>query len=248
MKKLLNLESKFVFMAGLLLVLPASSVRAQAPALPQMQRSINVQGEAHGEFEPDQAVISFSVATRDKVLAEAKKRNDVTLEKLLAVTQKYGIAKEKVVTSSVYIAPEYDYTKQDRPQVVGYSVSRTMRITTKDLPREEELLSALIEAKIDQVNNVEFQLSEPEKHASEIRIKAFENAKARANALAEAAGSKLGPALYISMSGGMDMPHPSMAMMEMARSSNAADGVSVAPSMPGAIIIAETVNVTFGLE
>lgn len=267
MKKLLNSTA---FMPVLAVFLVFSSImplqaQVQMPLQAQVQavqpvpaagpgtpmRSISVQGQAQGEYEPDQAVISFSVVSHDKVLAEAKKANDQTLQKLVAVTQKYEIPKEKVVPSGVYISPEYNYntnTKNGRPQIVGYSVSRNMRITTKDLARQEELLSALIDVKIDQVNNVEFQLAEPEKFASQVRVKAFENAKARAAALAEAAGAKLGPALFITTNGGMNIPpHMPMPMMAMAERGMAKDA-SVAPSMPGAITMNETVDVTFALE
>ncbi len=228
----------------------AAVAPAATPAM-GIQRTISVQGEAKGDFEPDQAVLAFSVVSHDKVLAEAKRANDEMLEKVVAVTKQFDIPKEKVVPSGVYISPEYNYNAKrtnGRPQVVGYTVSRSLRITTKDLARQEPLLSALVDIKIDQVNNVEFGITDPEKTASELRVKAFANAKARAAALAEAAGAKLGPALIITTNGGMDMPRPMMPMMAMAKGMNMAEDASVAPSLPGSIALMETVNVTFALE
>ncbi|MBY0408342.1 MAG: SIMPL domain-containing protein, partial [Rickettsiales bacterium] len=72
-------------------------------------------------------------------------------------------------------------------------------------------------------------------------------AKARAEALAQAAGGKLGPVLSIDTGGGMNMPHPPMPMMAMARAGMEADA-SVAPSLPGAITMQEQVHVVFTLE
>lgn len=251
MKRLLNANVRLPIMAGLLAFSVSFGAFAQvaAPvAVASVQRSISVQGEAKGEFEPDQAMISFAVVSRDPQLNVAKKKNDEVLQRLVAVTQTFEIPKEKVVTSGVFISPEYNYNnKNNVPRIVGYHVSRNFSIVTKDIARQEELLSALIDVKIDQVNNVEFQLSDPEKRASELRVKAFENAKARAASLAEAAGAKLGPALLINTSGNMNMPQPPRMMMAMA-DAGMEKSASVAPTMPGAITMMETVSVTFALE
>jgi hypothetical protein len=231
--------------------MPALAQAPQPPekaALPAMPRSITVQGEAHEDFQPDQAVMSFSVVSRGKVLTDVKKTNDDTMNKLVQVTDKLGIAKEKVATSGVFVSPEYSYSnKQNVQTLVGYTVNRSMRVTLSDLTKQEPLLAAVLDIKIDQVNNVEFQLSDPEKFASAVRVKAFANAKARAAALAEAAGAKLGPALMISTTGDVAMPRPPMPMMAMAKSMDSGEA-SMAPSLPGVITLNETVTVTFGLE
>lgn len=229
---------------------PPALMHADVPPPPPLPpRMIAVVGMAKGEYEPDQAVISFSVTSRGKVLADTKKANDALLQQLKKVTEQYAVPKEKVVTSGVYISPEYNYGKQGNqpPQVVGYTVTRNMRITTKDLEKEEALLAALTDIKIDQVNNVEFQLSEPDKATTEVRIKAFNNAKAQAEALATAAGAKLGPAMSISTSGA-EVPRPVMPMMMAKAMAADAAAPSVAPSMPGAITLTETVEVSFALQ
>ncbi len=264
MKELLKAVKQLPLMVGFAAVFLAFPVVAQAdappgpppaeappppppPPPPKIMRSISVVGEAQGEYDPDQAVISFAVASHGKVLADTKKNNDEMMGRLQGVTEKFAIPKEKVVASGVFIAPEYDYSrKHERPQVVGYSVTRNMRVTTKDLSKEEELLSALTDIKIDEVNNVQFELSDPQKAGSEVRVRAFADAKAQALALAEAAGAKLGQVVSINTSGAVDMPRP-MPMMSMAKMASA-DAPSVAPSMPGAITVHETVNVTFSLE
>lgn len=251
MKKLLGNSAKPVAAAILLAALSGPALAQMPPPPPHAgQRSIHVQGEAKGEFEPDQAVIHFSVVSRDKALEAAKKANDATMQRVLAVTQSFDIPKEKVVTSGVYIAPEYHHRPNSgRPELRGYTVNRNLHVTIRDLSRQEALLSAIVDTKVDQVNHVEFQLSDPEKFASEVRVRAFANAKARAAALAEAAGAKLGPALVINTTGSMHMPHPPMPMMAMAERSMAADGApSVAPTLPGTITLQETVNVVFALE
>lgn len=214
------------------------------PALAE-GRSISVSGTAKEDVVPDQAVLSVSLVNRDKVLAEAKKQNDALAEKLVAIIRKFDIPKEKVTTSGLYINPEYNYP-DGKQQFVGYMVNRSLRITIDKIDNQEKILSALVDAKIDQVGGVEFQLSDPEAREGALRVKAFENAKAKAEALAKAAGSKLGAAITIATDGAV-MPPPGMPrpMMMAAKASMES---SVAPSLPGVITLQESVSVTFALE
>ena len=70
----------------------------------------------------------------------------------------------------------------------------------------------------------------------------------KAQALAKAAGAKLGHALTISTEG-VQTPMPPMPMMMKAeRMSMAASDMSVAPSLPGMVKLHESVHVVFALE
>lgn len=262
MKKLLSPRAAFLPAAASLLVFGgfAPPVQAQIPppiaaergsAPPQgarppmpMARSITVSGEAHEDFQPDMAMLNVTLSSRNAELAAAKKQNDQQVESLLEVVAKQRLPKEKVTTSNVYISPEYRYDKQGGQHLNGYAVSRNIRIELNDMSVQERLLGGLVQANISQVNGLDFQLSQPEKHAAALRTKAFQQARDKAAALAEAAGSRLGPPLQIQVGSAQPpMPRPMMAMaarMEM-------DAAPVAPSVPGAVMLQETVTVTFAL-
>ena len=215
--------------------------------LPRL-RTISVTGEAKDEVAPDQAVLSVSLVSKDKDLNTAKSNNDAMVERVVVIAKDHGITKGKLSTSNLYISPEYSFTNlpqgTGKQVLIGYIVSRSLRITIDDLSHEEMLLSAIVAAKVDQVNGVEFQLADKEAYTSKLRVKAFADAKAQATALAEAAGVKLGAPLTISTNGTMGiepMPFPRMMM-----ASKGAE--SVAPSLPGHITLQENVQVTFGIE
>jgi uncharacterized protein YggE len=77
----------------------------------------------------------------------------------------------------------------------------------------------------------------------------MQNAKAKAEALAVAAGVKLGKPFSIQASGGyMPPPMPMMRGAMMAMADGGMEKSSVAPSLPGMVEIRETVNVVFVLE
>jgi len=213
---------------------------AQMPPTPRM---ITVSGEASEQVAPDRAILTVSLVSKNRDLNITKRENDQMVEKLVAIAREFKIAKEKIATSGVYISPEYNYV-QNKQQFIGYTVNRTLRITMDDISIHERVLSAIVDAKIDQVNGVEFALADPEKLVKNVRVKAVENARAKAQALAEAAGTKLGQVMNISTvdSGVMLPPRPMTAMRaEMADS-------SVAPSLPGMIDLRESVTVSYALE
>ncbi len=219
-----------------------------ARAEPMMPRLISVSGEAKEEVAPDQAVLSGQLVSKAKQLAAAKQENDKLAERVLAVAKQFDIPKEKVSASNVYISPEYTYNnKTNKQELIGYIVTRNLSITMDKLEIHERVLSALIENGIEQVNGVSFSISNPEARMDKLRVKAVQNARARAQMLAEAAGAKLGKVFSINMVGStspqpmLRAPRAMMAKAEMADS-------SVAPSLPGMNTLSESVSVTFEME
>jgi uncharacterized protein len=236
MKRLLILSALLICAAG-------TNVFAQMSPMPHV---IAVSGEAEEQVAPDQATLSISLVNKNMDLAKAKQENDAMVERVVVIARDFKIPRSKIATSSLYISPEYNYDSNARkPQFMGYTVNRSLRITMDELEIHERVLSALVDAKVDQVGGVEFGLADREAHMEKVRIKAMENARAKAQTLAKAANVKLGPVINISTTGMPLMPPPMPMMRAMS-----ADMMekSVAPSLPGMVTLHETVQVTFGLE
>lgn len=244
MKKLLMITTGILWLSGQNLV--TQPVFADE-GLDDM-RHITVSGNSRDQFSPDQAILSMSLVTKDMDLRNAKHDNDEMVERLVKITRQYGVPLKNVKNSNVYISPQYQYRKNQERKLTGYQVSRQMRITMDSLDIHEKLLSAIVEAKIDRVNGIQFRLSKPEKHAMGLCVKAFENAKEKASVLAKAAGARLGKALVINTTGStVDMPRPPRPVMARAMMADSAES-SVAPSLPGMVELQESVTVSFALE
>lgn len=225
----------------------ASPAYAQSAA--PFLRSVSVSGEASEHVTPDQAILTATIVNKDPVLGVAKGQNDLQLERVLKLLQQYKIPNNKIQPSGMYVAPEYTYNpKNGEQRLMGYTVSRTLSITMDDVASSENILSALIDAKVSQIGGVEFTLKDREAKTAGVRAKAFANARARAQALADAAGAKLGRAITISTNGNTPYPPPPMPRMKMMAAAAAMEDTSVAPSLPGMVDITETVNVMFELE
>jgi uncharacterized protein YggE len=233
--------------AILAVFLTVASLPAMAADDDRPLRAITVSGEAKEEVAPDQAVLSGQILSKAKQLATAKLDNDKLAQRVYEITKKFEIPKEKIAASNVYISPEYNYNnKTNKQELIGYIVSRNLSITMEKLDVHEQLLSALVEAGIDQVNSVAFTIAKPEAREDALRVKAVQNAKARAEMLAGAAGAKLGKVITINMEGAYAPPVMPMRMMK----AEAAGGVanSSAPSLPGMNMMSQRVSVTFELE
>lgn len=240
----LRMKHLLVFFT-ILLAVPAF---AQVPPSP-MPPTLSITGEAKETVMPDQAILTASVVNHDKQLAVAKKNNDDQMEKVVKIAQEFNIPRSKITPSNLNINPEYIYNDKTRKQeMTGYVVSRTLRITMDKLDIHERVLSALVDANVDQVSGVEFSVANPDAISDRLRVKAMENAKTKATALAAAAGVKLGKPLSINAGGGyvppMPIPMARMAMMD----SGGAEKTSVAPSLPGMLDMRESVSVVFALE
>jgi uncharacterized protein YggE len=235
MKKLISIFAVFFSL---------STSYSYAQTTPPEPRSISVSGEAEEQAAPDQAVLSVSLISKNMDLTKAKQENDELVEKLVNIIHQYAIPKEKVSTSNVSIEPQYTYDN-GKQHMDGYAVSRALRITIDKIDQSERILASIVDAKIDQVNGLEFQLADQESHMDQVRVKAYANAKAKAETLAKAAGAKLGAPLFILADDAMPPPMRPMPRMAMAAMKQEA---SVAPSLPGMINMHASVSVTFELD
>lgn len=206
-------------------------------------RLIAVTGEAREEIVPDQAILSGQLVSKAKQLSAAKEENDKLVKRVLAIAKEFNLPKEKISASNVYITPDLVWDRAtQRQDKVGYIVSRNLTLTMDELAIHEKVLSALLENGIDQINGVNFTVADPEAQADKLRIKALQNARARAEMLAKAAGATLGKVIFISTNPAPAMQPP---VPMMARTLGMKQDV---PSLPGMVSLEESVAVTYELQ
>lgn len=120
-----------------------------------------------------------------------------------------------------------------------YSATNSVEVTIRNLDQAGKVLSAATSAGANQLYGLRFEIEELAPLQAEARKKAVEDARARAERLAQLAGVKLGPAVsIIELDGGGPGPVPMMAMAKM-------DGG--APVERGELTIGTTVQVVYEL-
>jgi uncharacterized protein YggE len=165
----------------------APTVRAEE------DRVITVTGDAEVRVVPDEVVINLGVETDDMEIDVAKAKNDERVQRVLAVTEDYGIESRHVQTEYVDIEPRYDYDRV----FIGYFVRKTIVVTLKDISRFEDLLTDVLKAGVNYVHGIEFRTTELRKYRDQARDLAIEAAQEKAEALATALDQTLGLPLTI---------------------------------------------------
>ena len=178
--------------------------------------TVSATGAASGP--PDRAVLTLGAsAVRGEVAAALGVVND-KIESLTSTLAGYGIAGPDIQTSDLSIWPEHN----NEGTVAGFRVRNTVHISTTDLGRLGEVISAAtaVLGDLAEMHGLAFEVADRTPLEVQARARAWEKAHDKARQLAVLAGTRLGQALdIIETSGHRPGPMPKRAMaMEMADS------------------------------
>ena len=155
---------------------------------------ITVSGEGKISVMPDRAVLQFGVQNTGKDATEVKNLNDETVDKVLKFIKKFGIATTDYKTTQVGLRKEYDYEKKKN----FYKATQSIQIILKDLTKYDDFMAGLVEAGINNIDNVEFKSSKMDEHQSNARKLAIQDAKKKAEDYVSVLNQKVGKAILIS--------------------------------------------------
>jgi uncharacterized protein len=196
---------------------------------------ITVNGTGTVQTVPDQAQFSLGVETKGPTAREALAANSERMRRVLAALDAAGIAKGDVQTQDVSVSRSYPND--------GYSADNSVLVTIRDLARAGSILDAASNAGADNVYGPTLSRSNQDE-LNELQAKALreavDNARAKARALAEAAGVHLGSVTAIMESGAEPMPYYDVALAKRTPTAEA-------PIEPGKQEIQATVRVTFAI-
>lgn len=226
-----------------LLLLPVA-VQAQQPD--DDRRTLTVSATGTVEKEPEEGIVLLAVESEAQSADAAAAANAERMERLLQALRRAGVRDRNIRTVSYELRPEYtrptERTDQP-PRIAGYRAVNMVQVTVDTVARLGGVIDAAIANGANRVANISFRLRDP--HAAHIEASAIaiRNARREAEALAEAAGERLGPAISIT-TGGYHAPPPmpmyaGRAEMDVALAST--------PVETGTLTVAATVNIVYQL-
>ena len=151
----------------------------------------------------------MGVTTARPTALAAIRANSEEMNKLIDVLKRRGVAAKDIQTSQVSITPQYNRPAEARPgvpedltvaKVVGYEVGNTVRVTVRDRARIGDLIDGAIQAGSNQMYGISFRIDDREAVLVDLRAKAFDSAKAKAELYAKRWGMTLGPVYQITES------------------------------------------------
>jgi uncharacterized protein YggE len=203
--------------------------------------SVSGRGEVFGT--PDTLTVTIGVSVGRSTVSEAVDVAAGRATDLIAALEGLGVAEEDIQTSNYSVYPEYEYRENQAPRITGYRVDNTLDVKIRDLDRAGEVLDAATAAAGDEVrvNGVSFVLEDNDALVVAARAAAWEDAKAKAEQLADLADVRLGAPLTISESLG-SVPVPMFARAEVA------PGDVATPIRPGQETVSVDLTVTFAID
>jgi hypothetical protein len=170
----------------------------------QEKPCITVRGIGRASIPPDRTVVTFNTSAIDRDYAESADELNRRVAGLRQRLEKAGIPGKDLKTTTFTITPEHEYrgTGDNRHTVfVGWRARHALRL---ELPVDRDLLnrafSAITVEDFEASLSVGFEVSDPESMRTMILEDATRNACRNAEAIAKAAGCKLGRAVKIDYS------------------------------------------------
>jgi uncharacterized protein YggE len=220
------------------LALPAGAADSPGPAPAGVERSVTVTGSGTARAVPDRSRWSFGVQARGDTASATLRSVSTQMAKLLAALRGAGVAKADLQTQNVSLGVREN---EDGTKIVGYSASQSVSATLKSLATAGAIVDAAVEAGATDVNGPDLSPSSTAALEEQALQAAFDDAQAKARALAEKAGATLGRAVTIAEQGATPLPALGAAKASVT-------GAMPVPIEPGESELQASVTVTFAIS
>ena len=195
----------FLLVGAMALGLFALACTTETTVLPPGREApgINVSGSGSVFGEPDVAVLTLGVEAEAASVGEARSQAATAMDAMLSALKDGGVADDDIQTTRFSVQPRFDFI--DGRQILrGFIVSNEVTAKIRTIDDTGDLIDAAVDAGGDlaRVQNLRFTIDDPSALEDEARRLAMQEAKRKAETLADEAGVELGAPRNISESGG----------------------------------------------
>jgi hypothetical protein len=204
-----------------------------------MQRSITVTGHGTVDVVPDVADLWMGVQATAPTGEEVMNTVEQKSQQLVNALKGAGIDEKDIQTSGLSLYPNYS---RNGNTITGYTASVDVNVRARDIDRVGELLDA-VQGMVGEgltIGGISFSYEDPEAVLEQARVAAIDNARARAQQYAAAAGAEVGEVIKIVEASSSAPPVP-YAMERMAADASVA-------IEPGSQELSADVSVVFSME
>jgi len=170
--------------------------------------TITVDGSGKVYASPDLATMDFSVVSEAKTVNEAMNDNSNKMNAVIEAAKKLGIAADDLQTSGFNINPHYDYVDvaaetgsaaevyypSGQRVLSGYDITQTLTVKVRqdNMSKIGQIIQEATIAGANEVGDLRFTIDNPDDLRAEARKQAIDDAKAKAQVLADQLEVKLG--------------------------------------------------------
>jgi uncharacterized protein YggE len=195
-----------VVMVCMLVVAGCSATGAAANDQPvtvnvsDQQTGIWVNGQGSKTVTPDLATMTLGVSSQKESVAEAQAEAAAAMDNLMNALKDNGVAAKDIQTSYFSIDQVTRWNDDTNEEiVVGYKVSNMITAKMRDIDNVGTVIDAVAAAGGDlvRINGINFSVENPETYYEEVRELALQDAKAKAEQIANETGVTLGKPTYV---------------------------------------------------
>ncbi len=173
------------------------------PSDQEQNPGISVSGIGSVFGEPDVAILTLGVEAQADSVGEARTMAADAMDAMITSLKDAGVEDSDIQTSRFSVEPRYNF-REGEQELIGFFVENLVTVKIRNIDDTGTLIDDVVEAGGDltRVQNLRFTIDDPEELQQEARRLAMENAKSKAETLADSAGVELGKPRSISESGG----------------------------------------------
>ncbi|HEV7768490.1 MAG TPA: SIMPL domain-containing protein [Thermoanaerobaculia bacterium] len=234
------------FLSTLIILASATAAFAQIPSMhAPPPESVSVSGTGRSSVTPDRFTFTVGVQTVAPTVDDAVTQNNKRVATVIAALKAAGVKDADIQTSNFNIWPQQDYQEgRQLPKILGYQVTNSVTVRSTKIADAGRLLGIAISSGVNNATGINFENSDPARGRDSGLKAAFDDAKAKATLLAQAAGRTLGRVLTIHEGAQQMPPQPYPVQRAMAMEARVAD----VPVESGTQEQSYTVSVTFELR
>ncbi len=195
---------------------------------------------------PDTAFVTFGLETAGKSLAEAQRRNNSIMSKVMEQLRDLQIDRERIQTSSFTVSPQYrppsnrpTDASPASPEIVGYVVSNMLTVEIRALDKVGTVIEEVLKAGANTFHGLHWGLRDEQAVRLSALKQAADKVREKAAVLSEALRVKL--VRVLSVNEGGHVVRPAVAMARMAMESSAGG----APISSGELKVEATVTLVY---
>lgn len=231
---------------------PEDGPRRELPAMRPQPPTLRVTGSAQTQAAPDHARVRLGAFSQAAEAAQAQDQVNQVMQRALAAVKGLGIDEKSIRTADLSLYPIQEQPRPmpgreqevQEPRIVGYRASNTVIVDLEDLSKIGPVIDACVGVGANQLQGVDFSLKDDVEARAAALEKAVGDARRKAEALARAAGMRLGPIMELIEEGAyIQPPQPMMQMRGMAM-----EMAAPTPVQPGQLEVYGNVIIVFHLR
>jgi uncharacterized protein len=210
---------------------------------PNLTPSLTVTGNSEVKVAPDMATVTIGVVAQSKSAQSAQNDANTRAQAFIDKVKKLLGTHGKVHTGSINLYPVYSEAppRSDQvftPQITGYRADNTLTVETDDLKLVGPVIDTAVASGLNNVQGVSFGLKDDSAAKLKALAQAVQEARAKAEAMANAADVTLAGIWDLNEGGARVIPMEApMARMSMS--------AAATPVEPGNVSVSADVTIRF---